>query len=129
MTSQSSVDIAPLLPEHRQAVIDLLMSSFFIQEPLNARLKLDLPDEPLPKLQHMLDDALRDQCSFVLIDTATPHKEIVGVIINSIKNANQKEENTITSSEKLNFISSLIDHLCSGYDKQTLLHEKLYKTM
>ena len=53
--------------------------------------------------------ALRDQCSFVAIDTTTPQKEVVGVILNSISNRAHKEETFVIPSEKLNFIFSLMD--------------------
>jgi hypothetical protein len=123
MTSQSSIEIVPLSPEHRQPAINLIMGSFFLQEPLNAALQFELPHEPLSWVDHIIDTALRDQCSFAAIDTATPYKELVGVILNGISNRAEKEETFAIPSEKLNFIFSLIDKVSHGHD----LFE-LYKT-
>ncbi|CAF3625775.1 unnamed protein product [Rotaria sp. Silwood1] len=122
MASESTIDIVPLLPEHRQPVMDLLMRSFFIQEPLNNMLKFDIPHEPLPWANHAFDNALHDQCSFVAIDTTTPQKDFVGVILNGISNK-AEEDSFVIESEKLKFIFSLIDQVMDGYD----LFE-LYKT-
>src|SRR5579871_3280093 len=123
MASQSTIEIVPLLSEHRQSVINLIMDSFYSQEPLNAALKFDIPQEPLLWVEAMFDEGIRDQCSFVAIDTTSPGKEIVGVILNGILTHAQKDEKFITPSEKLNFIFSLIEKVCDGYD----LFE-LYKT-
>ena len=112
----SDIEIVSLLPEHRQSVINLLMSSFFIQEPLNAMLQFDIPHEVLTWADHLVDESLRDQCSFVAIDTTSSYKNIIGVIMNGISNRTQKEEPIITSSEKLNFIFSLLDKVLNGYD-------------
>ncbi|CAF4530887.1 unnamed protein product [Rotaria sp. Silwood2] len=121
--SEYTIDIVPLLPEHRQRVINLLMSSFFIQEPLNDVLKFDIPHELLSWADQVVDDALRDQCSFVAIDTTAPHNNILGVILNSISNSGDKEETVVMESEKLKFIFSLMHKLMDGYDLF-----KLYKT-
>jgi hypothetical protein len=123
MASQSSIEIVPLSPEHRQSVINLIMSSFFTQEPLNAALKFEIPHEPLSWVDHIIDIGFRDQCSFVVIDKTTPNKDIVGVILNGISDRTHKEEPLVVSSEKLNFIFSLMDKLSDGHD----LFE-LYKT-
>ncbi|CAF2599056.1 unnamed protein product [Rotaria sp. Silwood2] len=122
MASEYTIDIVPLLPEHRQSVISLLMSSFFIQEPLNDVLKFDIPHEPLSWTNHTIDDALRDQCSFVAIDTTTSHKEIVGIILNGIADK-AKEDKFVLESKNLKFIFSLMDQLMDGHDLF-----KLYKT-
>jgi len=116
MASQSSIEIIPLLPEHRQSAINLIMASFFTQEPVNAKLQFEIPHEPLSWVDHIIDGGLRDQCSFVAIDTTTQNKDLVGVIINGISNRENKEETFVASSEKLNFILSLIDKVSNGYD-------------
>jgi hypothetical protein len=115
-TSSSDIEIISLLPEHRQSVINLLMSSFFIQEPLNAMLKFDIPHEPLTWVDHLVDASLRDECSFVAIDTKSLYKNIIGVILNGISNRTQQEETPVIPSEKLNFIFSLFDKVSNGYD-------------
>lgn len=116
MASQSSIEIVPLLPEHRQLVINLLMSSFFLQEPLNEMLKFEIPHEPLSWVDSTIDTALHDQCSFIAIDSSTPCKDIVGVILNSITNRTEPEKPLNTSSDKLRFVFSLIDQVSEGYD-------------
>lgn len=123
MTTQSTIEIQPLAAEHRQGVLNLIMGSFFTQEPLNAALKFDIPREPLSWVERTFDDGLRDDCSFVAVDTASPHKNVVGVILNAISNRNAKEETLVIPSEKLTFIFSLIDKVSKGHD----LYE-LYQT-
>ena len=123
MSSSSDIEIISLSSEHRESVINLLMSSFFVQEPLNAMLQFDIPHEPLTWINHIIDGSLRDQCSFVAIERTNLHENIVGVILNRISDCNHKEETFVVPSEKLNFIISLIDKLSNGYD----LFE-LYKT-
>jgi hypothetical protein len=123
MASQSSIEIVPLLPEHRQSGINLIMGSFFTQEPVNAKLQFELPHETLSWVDYIIDGGLRDQCSFVAIDTTTLNKDVVGIIINGISNRADKEEKFVIPSEKLNFIFSLIDKVSNGHD----LFE-LYKT-
>jgi hypothetical protein len=118
MTSSvaSTIEIVPLLPEHRQPVINLLMSSFFLQEPLNACLKFDIPHEPLTWVDETIDGALRDQCSFVAVDTTTPHTEVVGAILNGVSHRSHAVDPTACPSEKLSFIFSLIDKVSQGHD-------------
>ncbi len=123
ITSSSNIEIIPLLPEHRQSVINLLMSSFFIQEPLNAMLRFDIPHELLTWADHIVDGSLRDQCSFVAIDRNSLYDIVIGVILNGISDRTHKEEELVIESEKLNFIFSLFDQVSNGYD----LFE-LYKT-
>lgn len=115
-TSIDDIEIIPLSSEHRQSVINLLMSSFFIQEPLNAQLKFDIPQELLSWADHLVDQSLRDQCSFVAINQTDSYKNIVGLILNGISNHSYQEENLVIQSEKLNYIFSLIDQVSNGYD-------------
>ena len=112
----TSTEIIPLTSEHRQSVINLIMSSFFTQEPLNSKLQFDIPHEPLAWVDHIFDSGIRDQCSFVAIDTTTPQKEVVGVILNGITNRTDPAETFSIPSEKLNFFFSLIDKVSEGHD-------------
>lgn len=123
MTTQSTIEIVPLALEHRQSAINLIMSSFFIQEPLNASLKFDLPHEPLSWVEHVFDQALHHQCSFVAIDTTTPQRNIVGVILNGISHRTDPPDTFNIPSEKLNFIFTLIDQISNAQDLF-----QLYKT-
>lgn len=122
MNTLSTIEIVPLASEHRQSVLDLIMSSFFTQEPLNSSLKFDLPHEPLSWVEHNFDHALHHQCSFVAIDRTAPDQPIVGVILNSIINRNDPVETFPISSEKLNFILKLIDQICTAQDLFELYH-------
>lgn len=123
MASALSIDVVPLLPKHRQQVINLLMSSFFLEEPLNQVLEFEIPREPLSWTEYTLDVALRDQCSFVAIDTNTPHEDVVGVILNGISDRAHKEILPTITSEKLNFIFSITGRLSDRHDLY-----KLYNT-
>lgn len=116
MSTEYTIDIVPLAPKHRQSVINLLMSSFFLQEPLNEMLQFEIPHEPLAWTEHIIDDGLRDQCSFVAVDTTTPQQEVVGVILNGISNRVPAEDNVSITSEKLKFIFSLIDQVSNGHN-------------
>jgi hypothetical protein len=116
ISTSSDIEIISLLPEHRQSVINLLMSSFFIQEPLNAMLQFDIPHEVLSWADYLVDISLRDRCSFIAIDNRSLHQNIVGVILNGISNRNYNEEPLIVESEKLNFIFSLLDKIFNGHN-------------
>ena len=124
MNSQSTIEILPLSAEHRQSATNLIMSSFFTQEPLNSKLQFDIPHEPSAWVDHIFDNALRDQCSFIAIDTTTSQKdEVVGVILNGISNRTDKADSFVIQSEKLNFVFSLIEKVSNGLN----LYE-LYQT-
>lgn len=112
----ANVEIIPFLPEHRQAVINLLISSFFIEEPINARLQFDIPHEPLAWVDFIVDGSLRDQCSFVAVDTSNAHPALIGVILNGIVNRTHADPVPAIESEKLNLIFSLFDQITAGYD-------------
>ena len=113
----SSIEIIPLAAEHRADIVNLLVKSFFLQEPLNATLKFDLPDEPMSWIEHTIAHALDDQCSFVAIDasSSTPEGRVVGVILNGIAKRDDETHFT-TPSEKLNFILDLIERISSEHE-------------
>lgn len=119
----SDVEIILFTPEYRQPVINLLISSFFIQEPLNAMLKFDMPHEILSWADHLVDQSLYDQCSFIAIDKTNSYNNIIGVILNGISNHTDTNDTFNIESEKLNFIFSLMDQVLNGYDLF-----KLYQT-
>lgn len=118
----SPIDIVPLATEHRQQVINLLLGSFFLQEPLNAMLKFDLPREPLSWIDHVLDEALREGYSFVAIDTASAPKNVVGVILNAVTHRQSPPDTFVMTSEKLKFIFSLMDKVSADHDLFELLN-------
>ena len=111
----SSIEIIPLAAEHREAIINLLVKSFFHQEPLNEKLEFDLPNEPMLWIEHSIEHSLKDECSFVAIDTATPERKLVGVILNVIVKRNENDD-FVTSSEKLNFVFSLLEKVSADHD-------------
>lgn len=115
-SSSSDIDILPLLSEHRQAVINLLISSFFIQEPLNAMLKFDIPQEILSWTEYLVDTSIDHQCSFIAIDNTSIDLNIIGVILNGITHRNDSEEIISVQSEKLKFILALLDKVLVGYN-------------
>lgn len=112
--SSSDIEIRSFESKHRQSVINLLISSFFLEEPLNAVLKFDIPHEVLSWADHLVDQSLRDQCSFVAIDTMNKHDPIVGVTLNGISIRDRPEEDPPVESEKLKFIFGLIDKISSS---------------
>jgi predicted GNAT family N-acyltransferase len=115
-SSTSTIEIRPLAIEHRQHVIDLLMCSFFLEEPINAILQFDIPNEPLPWICHVVEQSLRDQCSFVAIDTQIDRSHIIGVILNGLSHRNHRPMEFQIESDKLKFIFALIDRTTSNID-------------
>jgi ribosomal protein S18 acetylase RimI-like enzyme len=100
---------------HRIETVSLLMSSFFRDEPLAKCLQLG---EPIDFAQRVIDDALRDQCSFVAFNTQT--NQLTGVCLNQVKHRNGVEHSTNEWEEKLDYILRLLDHM---HQKIDLFHE------
>lgn len=111
-----NVDIIPLVSEHRQSVINLLISSFFIQEPLNAMLKFDIPQEILTWAEFLVDTSIDQQCSFIAVDNTSNDQNVIGVILNGIAHRDDQEEMIDIQSDKLKFVLSLLDKVVVGYD-------------
>jgi hypothetical protein len=78
--------------EHVDDVRQLLISSYLVDEPLNQRLQVELPDEPQDFLNYTTQQAVRDKCSFVAIDTVT--NKTVGFILNELKSRNDDYRST-----------------------------------
>ena len=98
--------------EHRDEVSQLVINTFFRDEPLNQHLNFNLPDEPKEFTDLVLSQALEDRCSFVAIDVQT--QKIIGVILNVIKcrSLSSSDEDEIEfKSEKLRFILSILKGL------------------
>jgi len=64
-------------------VFDLVIDTFFRDEPLNKCLAFDIPDEPHQFTELVVSLAIQDQCSFVAIDVQT--QKVIGVILNIVK--------------------------------------------
>ena len=115
-SSSNDIEISPLLPEHRQGVINLLMSSFFVEEPINAMLKFEIPQEPMAWIDHVVDESLRDQCSFVAVNKTNDYTSVVGAILNGVSTRQQPEDTFPIESDKLKFIFALVDKVSSSHD-------------
>jgi ribosomal protein S18 acetylase RimI-like enzyme len=108
--------------EHREQVFDLVIDTFFRDEPLNKCLAFEIPNEPIEFTELVVSLALRDQCSFVAIDIQT-HK-VIGVILNIIKHQipsptidlhDQFNVNNF-QSEKLRYILNILQHVHRNID-------------
>ncbi|CAF0721561.1 unnamed protein product [Rotaria sp. Silwood1] len=111
------IDLCLLNNEHRKQVFDLVVDTFFRDEPLNKCLAFEIPHEPIEFTELILSLALQDQCSFVAIDVQT--QKVIGVILNIIKH---NLSSTITDnqdkfdinnfqSEKLRYILNVLKHV------------------
>lgn len=91
--------------EDRIPVLTLLINSFFLEEPLAKCLQIQ---EPIDFAKNVINDALKDQCSFVAYDSQT--NQLAGVCLNELKYKN--DLNTIIeSNEKIYFILHLLDYM------------------
>jgi ribosomal protein S18 acetylase RimI-like enzyme len=116
------IDLCVMNHEHREKVFELVINTFFRDEPLNKCLAFDLPNEAAEFAELVLTIALEDQCSFVVIDKQT--QQIIGVILNLIKhrlplttidNQDQFDINKF-QSEKLRFILGILKHVHGNID-------------
>ncbi|CAF0868118.1 unnamed protein product [Didymodactylos carnosus] len=103
------VELFLMKDEHKSQVFNLLIGSFFLQEPLNERLAFNLPHEPLESTEFLLKIAVADQCSYVALDTATSN--VVGAIINNIENRHDNDDTMDFKSENLRYIYELIKNI------------------
>jgi hypothetical protein len=62
----------------RANVLSLLLNSFFQDEPLAKHLQLG---KPIEFAENIFNDALKDQCSFVVYDNQT--KDLVAICLNT----------------------------------------------
>lgn len=119
MSTSDHIEIVALSSDHRQSTINLLLSSFFIEEPINEKLQFNIPQEILSWAEYLVDTGINEQCSFVAIDQNRSSEYVIGVILNGIAIRNQTQTNPNPNSDKLKFIMRLLDELMVGYD----LHE------
>lgn len=103
-----TIDLCLMTSEYSDEVFQLVTQTFFRDEPLNRALAFEIPDEPAEFTQDVLQHALDDRCSFVLIDVQT--EKIIGVILNLIKHRSTNEQKKYRS-EKLEFILGLLHKL------------------
>ncbi|UJR22786.1 hypothetical protein I4U23_025818 [Adineta vaga] len=105
------IDFCVMKNEHREKVFELVLDTFFRDEPLNHCLAFDLPTEPIEFAELVITIALEDQCSFVAIDVQT--QKIIGVILNIIKSRSQNSDRFHVNnfqSEKLRFILNILQY-------------------
>ncbi|UJR24588.1 hypothetical protein I4U23_005963 [Adineta vaga] len=105
ISSFSQFHIRLICEENRHEVISLLLNSFFQDEPLALCLQLD---EPIDFARNLFNNALHDQCSFVVYDNQT--ERLVGICLNEIKFKNDKEIIN-EPNEKISFILHLLNSL------------------
>ncbi|CAF0862820.1 unnamed protein product [Rotaria sordida] len=105
MLPSSRFNVHLMCEEDRIPVLTLLTNSFFRDEPLAKYLQLG---EPMDFAKNVINDALKDKCSFVAYDIKT--NQLAGVCLNEVKYKN--DTNTINeSNEKLHFILHLLHHM------------------
>lgn len=76
MSSRFSID--RMSENDREKVLGLLLNSFFQDEPLAKQLQLG---KPIEFAENIFNDALKDQCSFVVYDHQT--KDLVAICLNT----------------------------------------------
>jgi N-acetylglutamate synthase-like GNAT family acetyltransferase len=105
MSSSSTFSIRLMGEEDRDAVLSLLLNSFFRDEPLAKCLELG---EPIEFAKNIINDVLHDQCSFVAYHIQT--KELVGICLNEMK---LKDDKHIIneSNEKIDFILHFLNNM------------------
>jgi ribosomal protein S18 acetylase RimI-like enzyme len=104
------IDLCIMNTEHREQVFDLVIDTFFRDEPLNKCLAFEIPNEPTEFAELIVSLALQDQCSFVAIDVQT--EKVIGVILNIIKH--NLSSTSIDNQDKLglnNFQSEKIRYI------------------
>ncbi|CAF1299352.1 unnamed protein product [Adineta steineri] len=116
------INLCIMNDEHREQVFDLVIDSFFRDEPLNKCLGFEIPHEPTEFTELILSIALQDQCSFVAIDVQT--EKVIGVILNIIKDqipltTNDNRNELIIDnfqSEKLRYILNVLKKVHCNID-------------
>ncbi|CAF0869717.1 unnamed protein product [Rotaria sordida] len=91
--------------KNRNEVLSLLINSFFQDEPLAKCLQLE---EPIDFAKSIINNALHDQCSFVVYDIQT--KQLIGICLNEIKFQDNKYIINETN-EKIYFILKFLNNM------------------
>lgn len=107
------LELRPLIAEHIADVRSSLLRSFFLHEPLNERFGYHLPDEVEDFIKNLTEGAVKDQCSFVLLDG----NKLAGAILNRIKTRDQLDSDTPYQSKTLQYIYKMLGQL---HDKQSV---------
>ncbi len=118
-----AIDFHLMTEKHRTQVFDLVIDSFFRDEPLNKCLAFDIPHEPAEFAEFAISEAFHAQCSFVAIDRST--QKVIGVILNTIEHRQLQSNGSNTNhfqSEKVRFILGVLKHAHSNIDLFTELN-------
>jgi ribosomal protein S18 acetylase RimI-like enzyme len=105
MSSSSKYDIRLMHHDDYDQVFSLLANSFFLDEPLARCLQMTETSE---FAKDIINGCLRDQCSFVAVDTQT--NQIVAMNLNEIIHRNMEHE-PIDYDEPIIFLFQLLDHV------------------
>ncbi|UJR26217.1 hypothetical protein I4U23_007560 [Adineta vaga] len=116
------IDLCLMNHKHQKEVYDLVIDTFFRDEPLNKCLAFEIPHEPKQFTELIVSLAIQDQCSFVAIDVQT--EKVIGVILNIIKHRlpySTSDENDHFSiekfhSEKLRYILTVLKNVHQNID-------------
>ena len=121
MSSRFRIDL--MCEKDRNNVLNLLLNSFFEEEPLAKHLQLN---KPIQFAENLFNDALKDQCSFVVYDIQT--NELIGISLNEIQTENNNEEIINHTNEKIYFILHFLNSMHSNinlfhqFQTNSLLH-------
>jgi len=105
MSLSSKYEIRLMNKNDYNQVLSLLKNSFFQDEPIARCLQVT---QTLEFANHVINDCLNEQCSFIVYDTET--NEIVGLCLNEIINKNTKHE-VNESNEDFRFILQLFSDI------------------
>jgi ribosomal protein S18 acetylase RimI-like enzyme len=104
-SSSSKYDIRLMHQDDYDQVFSLLTNSFFLDEPITQCLQITETSE---FAKNIINGCLRDQCSFVAVDTQT--NQIVAMNLNDITHRNMKHEQ-VDYDEKILFINQFMNHI------------------
>jgi len=109
MSSRFRIEI--LSENDRDNIVNLLLNSFFLEEPLAKCLNLG---QPMDFAQQLVDDALKDQCSFVIYDQQ--NNDFVGFCFNELLDRNHQDLICQIQNEKIDFIFQFLNSMHKNID-------------
>ena len=118
----STFRIEQMCENDRNDVLNLLLNSFFKDEPLAKYLQLN---KPIEFAENIFNNSLKENCSFVIHDNQT--NRLIGLCLNEIVHENH-EEILNEKDEKIFFILQLLNsmhfnqNLFQQFQTNSLLH-------
>ena len=114
-----SIEIRLMNDEHRDQVFELVIDTFFRDEPLNRCLEFDIPEEPIEFTDWIISSSVRDQCSFVAVDRQI--EKVIGVVLNQIEHRPNLDDQdcfneTKFQSEKLRYVFNVLHSVHRNID-------------